>query len=254
MSPGTTGQLDSYWAGSRLLICSAQTALPFPPDDADCGIIANIGDGQRQAGWNEDEFILQITAAGSTNLTGASLFAMRLEPCLVTDSTVTTTHATETVTWSSHTQVSGLGPLQLSNSGGALPAGYVALDPATKAGRYFFGKTTSGAGKLYTTREGALAADTTKLVSITGDGTGTHTIADIADEGPDRTHRVVYCKIASLGDDVAGVQTVTLSQHQGYVDGPFAHQPGTIGYFVAATFSAAEAVTISAYPRKKVML
>jgi len=248
---GTTGQGDSLWSGSRLLICSAQTALPFPPDDADCGVIANIGDGQRSPGWAEDEFALQIVAEGSTNLTAASLYAMRLEPYTFADATFTTTHATETVNITSHGFLSGVGPVQMTNSGGALPAGYVAHGPQGQTGLYYVGVTGANTFRLYTSRAGALAADANALVSITGDGTGTHTLSDFALDGPNRTHRVVLAKVATLGDDVAGVPTVTLTAHQAYLDGPFVHQPGTIGYCVAATFSAAVAVTVSAYPRKK---
>lgn len=247
----TTNLVANLWSGPRLTICTGATALAFPPLDANCGILEGIG----ESCFCDDEFVLQIVSAGDTNLTAAALYAMRLEPYTFADHTFTTTHASELVNDAAHGFLTGMGPAQLSNSGGALPAGYVAFDPANfygtaASGRYFLRYNNANSYKLYPTRKDALLG--TNVVAITGDGTGTHSISDFTDDDINRTQRVVFAKIADLGDDVAGVQTVVLTAHQAYLDGPFVHQPGTIGYAVAATFSSAVAVNVSAYPRKKV--
>lgn len=85
-----------------------------------------------------------------------------------TPATFTTTHGTETVNLASHGLLTGDGPFRLTNSGGALPAGYaLATD-------YYVIKTAAGTLKLAASR--ALAFIGT-AVAISGDGTGTHTIS-----------------------------------------------------------------------------
>lgn len=80
----------------------------------------------------------------------------------------TTTHGTETVNLASHGLLTGDGPFRLTNSGGALPAGYSAGTD------YYVIKTGAGTFKLAASR--ALAFIGT-AVAISGDGTGTHTIS-----------------------------------------------------------------------------
>lgn len=92
-------------------------------------------------------------------------------PLVVADVNFTTTHETETVTLGSGDLQTGDGPFQVSNSGGALPAGYSALTD------YWWIRTGSGTGQLATSLANALAGT---AVSISDNGTGTHTLADTA--------------------------------------------------------------------------
>lgn len=79
----------------------------------------------------------------------------------------TTTNATETVNITGHGLVTGDGPVRLTNSGGALPTGY-----ATGTD-YWVVNTGANTLQLATSRANALAGT---VVSISDDGTGTHTM------------------------------------------------------------------------------
>lgn len=85
--------------------------------------------------------------------------------------TFTTTNATETVNITAHGLLTGDGPVRLTNSGGALPAGYAA------ATDYWIIKTGSGTLQLAASRALAFAGT---AVAISGDGTGTHTLTGTA--------------------------------------------------------------------------
>lgn len=90
---------------------------------------------------------------------------------VVADTAFTTTHGTETVNITAHGLLTGDGPFRLTNSGGALPAGY-----ATATDYYAI---RTGADSLQLAASRALAFAGT-AVAITGDGTGTHTLSDTA--------------------------------------------------------------------------
>lgn len=90
-------------------------------------------------------------------------------PLVYSDATFTTTHATETVNLSLHDLLTGDGPFTVSNSGGALPTGYVA------ATNYWWIKVDDDHGKLAASLANALS---NTPVTISSDGTGTHTISD----------------------------------------------------------------------------
>lgn len=86
----------------------------------------------------------------------------------VSDGEFTTTHGTETINKVAHGLNTGDGPVQVSNSGGALPAGLAALTD------YYVVRDSADALRFATTRTLALAG--TPDVLLTGDGTGTHTL------------------------------------------------------------------------------
>lgn len=85
--------------------------------------------------------------------------------------TFTTTHGTETVNAVAHGLLTGDGPVQLTNSGGALPAGYSALTD------YYITKTGADSFTLAATRQLAYVGT---AVAISGNGTGTHTLTGVA--------------------------------------------------------------------------
>lgn len=78
----------------------------------------------------------------------------------------------ETRSVTAHGLLSGDGPIQVSNAGGALPAGLVAVTD------YYVVRVTANTFKLATTR--ALAVAGTADVAISTDGTGVQTLADVA--------------------------------------------------------------------------
>lgn len=92
-------------------------------------------------------------------------------PLVYADKVFTAANATEIFTASAHTLVTGDGPFQVSNSGGALPTGLLA------ATDYWPIVLTSSTFKLATSLANALAG--TNLL-ISDDGTGTQTLADTA--------------------------------------------------------------------------
>lgn len=114
---------------------------------------------------------VQLDFTGSTTIaiTSASLRFGILVTCTVASDTFTTTHAAETFTQSSHGFLTGDGPIRLTNSGGALPTG-------TAIGTdYYVYVVDANTFKLATTR--ALAVSGAPDVTISSDGSGTHTYA-----------------------------------------------------------------------------
>lgn len=95
-----------------------------------------------------------------------------VEPLVVADFVFTATNGTETFTKVAHGLLTGDGPIQVSNAGGALPAGLVA------ATDYWVIKVDADNFMLATTRANAFAG--TNLL-ITTDGTGVQTASDTAD-------------------------------------------------------------------------
>ncbi len=136
---------------------------------------------------------VNITAAGSGvhTLTWTSAF--------------TTTHAAETIQITAHGLQTGDGPFQLTNSGGALPAGYSALTD------YWVVKVDDDNLKLAASYANAVAASPT-IVAISGDGTGTHTMTRTCDTGV----------VSTVGDEMVFWNHRLMSG-----DGPFTIAAGT---------------------------
>jgi len=118
------------------------------------------------------------------------------KPHTFADITFTTTHASELVNATAHGLKTGDGPFQLENTGGALPAGYSTLT------NYWWIWRSANTGQLASSLANALAGTP---VMITGDGTGTHKIVDIA-----TTRRLVD-----------GVWRYTASQAEITIDGAY---------------------------------
>lgn len=86
-------------------------------------------------------------------------------------SAFTTTHAAESLQITASGLQTGAGPFQLTNSGGALPAGFTVLTD------YYWIRTDADNGQLASSLALALAGTP---VPISGNGTGTHTITAAA--------------------------------------------------------------------------
>jgi hypothetical protein len=85
----------------------------------------------------------------------------------------TATHGTETITFADpHNLQTGAGPFQLTNSGGALPAGYSTVTD------YYFIRTSATEGRLAASLAAALAGT---AEAISDNGTGTHTMTSEGD-------------------------------------------------------------------------
>ena len=177
---------------------------------------------------------LEIVGAAALNLTSCRLNAMTLDPLAVAAATFTTTHASETVNSTAHGLLTGDGPIRLTNSGGALPAGF-AVDTD-----YYVIYSSANAFFLAASR--ALAFAGTK-VAITGDGTGTHTYTGY-NSGLTTCQRAVWLKVGLLGDAADGALSV--GPQDGYVT-RFAHSARFVGYALTGTLSAST-VTVKFRP------
>lgn len=131
----------------------------------------------------------------ATNAMALSLLKLPGAPLVFADATFTATNATETVNITAHGLQTGDGPLRMTNSGGALPAGYAA------ATDYYAIRTGSGTLQVALTRALAYAGT---AVAISGDGTGTHTLSDVAST----TRPAVVATIFDTDADEAGTNTI----------------------------------------------
>jgi hypothetical protein len=104
-------------------------------------------------------FALSVKRVGPSDLLSFTAF------------TFTTTHGSEQVDKVAHGLLTGDGPVRLTNSGGALPAGYAT------ATDYYIIKTSADALQLAATRQLAYIGTP---VAISGNGTGTHTLTGVA--------------------------------------------------------------------------
>ena len=110
---------------------------------------------------------------------GAASFVISLRPGDYTAARTFTVadQGLNTVTATAHGFETGDGPYLLTNSGGALPAG---LDGTTK---YYLNVVDANTLRFYTSEQAALDGAAAGLVDITGNGTGTHSIASTIGNG-----------------------------------------------------------------------
>jgi hypothetical protein len=123
------------------------------------------------SGVSTTEEITHNALATALNAVVGKNFTATFVPLTFADATFTADNATEIFTIASHGLFTGDGPFQVSNSGGALPAGLTALTD------YYIIKASASTFKLATSRANAFAG--TNLL-ITTDGTGTQTLSDVA--------------------------------------------------------------------------
>ena len=109
----------------------------------------------------------QLAAHASNNFAGTLRRCGAADALTIAATTFTTTHASEYVNITAHGLQTGDGPVRLTNSGGALPAGFaLATD-------YYVIVVDANTLQLASTRANAFGGT---AVTISGDGTGTHTI------------------------------------------------------------------------------
>jgi hypothetical protein len=136
-----------------------------------------IGDARRRkviSAVNEEataEIRYGVMVKSGTSIASALLMTPVLIAQVIADTVFTAANATETFTAAAHGFVTGDGPVQVSNAGGALPTGL------TAATDYWIIRVTANTFKLATSLANALAG-TNLLIST--DGTGVQTLADVA--------------------------------------------------------------------------
>jgi hypothetical protein len=205
---------------------AAQSALAFPPT-----VYALVPDAWSNADHGVvPEFDIEVWNDASGNLTAAELFGAALHPGVIADDDFTADHTVEEFTATSHGLLTGDGPIRLTNSGGALPAG---LATATD---YYVIRTGANTFKLASSFANALAGT---VVAITGNGTGTHTLVDTAS-----TMRVHWHSLGKLGQAEDGA--VTLTSRQAYATRA-KHRPRVFAYGIIATIAAGN-IAFAVYP------
>lgn len=200
---------------AAIALATAAATLPFPPV---AGQIANVPDGwtHSEAGV-VPEFDLEVWSTGTLSLTSGELFGAKLRALIVADFTFTANASTDQIAAVAHGLVTGDGPLQFTNAGGALPAG---LATSTN---YWVVYIDADHFKVATSLANALAG---AIVDITGAGTGTHTAADVTS-----TARAYW---ESRGQIATPISLTNQRAYSVRCD----HSPAIIAYALAATLSA----------------
>ena len=165
----------------------------------------------------------------SDNVTAAKLYAGILQAFTIAGATATFAHTTGIVTKTTHGLATGDGPVQLTNSGGAIPAGLALLT------NYWIIAIDANTFYLASSFANAMAA-TPVHVTFTGDGTGTNTYTGTAL----LSSRVMWCETLDVNSRQvgrAGDGAVALTTQTGWRQ-RFAHSPQTVAYAMSATLSA----------------
>lgn len=200
---------------------AAVFALAMPPAAATHAFVPNS--------WTAIDsvvpaFDLEVWANGTLTLTLAELFGGVLHPLVVADDTFTTTHAADTLTAASHGLLTGDGPIRVS-SDDTLPDGLTADTD------YWIIYVDANTVKLAASLALALAGT---AVTFDDDGTGNHTLADVAS-----TSRVHWHSHGLLGSG-----TIALTNQLAYTV-RCEHRPGVVAYGVKATFSTEDPEAVS---------
>lgn len=212
------GRLYTTGDGAAVAMHAAAASLPMPPA---AGQIAVVPSTWAHRGGTVPELDVEIWSSGTLTLSSAELLGGVLHPLVVADDDFTAVHGTETFTAVAHGLKTGDGPIRLTNSGGALPAG---LSTGTD---YWIIRIDADTFYLAASLEDAL--ENTK-VTITDNGTGTHTLSDTTS-----TSRVHWHSYGNLGNN--GTGSISLTDQRGYT-ARVEHRPQVVAYAVTGTLSA----------------
>jgi hypothetical protein len=179
---------------------------------------------------------LELWAAGTVDLTDATLYTARPKIITIADDDVDTVDfANNELDITTHSYQHGDGPLTIATSG-VLPAGLSATT------QYWAIYVSSGAIQFALSLDDALAGT---AVAFTDGGSGTHTISDVVTSG-DETKRLRWMSMGLLGPGQYGL--VSLLAQQGYM--VYAdHSPRNVAYALTGAWSASVAVSATLYPR-----
>lgn len=207
-----------------IALAASVTALAFPPVAGNIAVVS----AWEQPLLTRGSFDLDVWGTSSFAVTLAELFAGKTHPFTIAGKTFTVVFGTGVVTSTAHGLVTGDGPFQLTNSGGALPAGLAVLT------NFWFIKIDADTGYFASSLALALAGT---HVTFTGNGTGTQTLTGTAANA-----RVTWHSVGLLGNKADGAITLTASQ--GYAI-RCKHHPLAIAYAVAATFTGTLSINVT---------
>lgn len=218
-----------------IIILNELTSAPTPP-------VRNSGNGWGVVpiSWRRgsvDTFALEMYARGSNAVTVAHLIAGIPEPlATLADVTVTAaSFASSKLTSTAHGLSSGDGPIYLTNSGGALPAGLFTNKP------YWLSRFDADNVLPCDSLVNALNA---VPVTFTDAGSGTNKITKSTNTD-DPTRRIQMLDCGLLGP--AGDGSITLTVAMGYTV-RVKHNPRAALYAIVATFGSAVATTVTLAP------
>lgn len=218
--------LQSIDTGNAVALAAAASALGLPP--ASYGAVPST--------WNRNgsvvpEIELEIWSTGTLTLTNAVLYGGRLHPFTYADQTVTGSASTNKLTKAGHGLLTGDGPFDLSNVGGALPGG---LSPTVPI---WVIKSDANTFFAALSLEDALSGIS---IDLSSDGTGTSTISDRADT--ERVFWETHDGLLGLAED----GSISLTASAGYSK-RVPHSPRVVAYALVGTLSAGT-VSASIYP------
>jgi hypothetical protein len=213
-------QVERIKLGPAVTAHSAATSLPYLPTSyADVSSWVQGESSTRPEAYPYAE----LEIFGSTTIAGTSLRirGMVLDAATVTSDTFTAA-VTNICTQTGHGFLTGDGPIRLTNSGGALPAG---LSTGTD---YYVEKIDADTFYLATSRANAFAGTE---VDITDTGTGTHTYATYT-SGTAVFQRARWLNFGLIGE--LGDGAVALVEQGGYIT-RFNHSPRVVAYALVGT-------------------
>lgn len=203
---------------ARIAIATDAAALPFPPTSV--AVVPEWWGDDDSAGRGViPQVDVEVWSSGALSFTASEILSGSLHALTIADDVFTATHGTDTLNAAVHGLLTGDGPIQLTTDD-TLPAG---LELATD---YWVIKTGAGTLKVAASLADALNG---VAVAITDDGTGTHTLVDVAS-----TSRVHFHSHGAL-------QTpIVLDGQRGFV-ARVNHRPGVVCYALVGTLSAGTA-------------
>lgn len=222
LETSVSNRLHQTSSSADVEIINATTAA-FPPTSY----------GLVPAGWQNvepgapPEFDLDLIAAGAASVTAVKLYGATRETGVIADAVFTSTHGTDTLNIAAHGLLTGDGPVRVSSSG-TLPAGLVAGTD------YWIIRTAAGTLKLALSLSDALAGT---AVETTSDGTGTHTLSDVAETKLVRWRRMGEIEAA-----------LTLASIREGITVRCKHNPRVFAYGLIWTGTAANAIRGSFSP------
>jgi hypothetical protein len=218
---------------AEVALASAVTALAFPPT-----AYAVIADLWTTAGGVIPDYDLAFWSDLAVNLTAAELFGAVPHAKPISATAITSaSSSTSEFTLAGHGLQTGDGPVQWTETGGALPGGVPALTDT------WIIVVDANTFQIADSLEDALDGT---FLTLTSNGSGTITFTgDVADQGNGLCSRLYWHSLGLLGNAQDG--SIVLTAQRAYMT-RVPHSARVVALGVIATFSIAHAISISVTP------
>lgn len=185
---------------TEVQIADAAAAIPAPGVAGIVGGIVTHWNRSINGGASPPLGEINVSSDATESFIDLEMLSGTLVAETAADDTFTAA-TTDIVTETTHNLTTGSGPFQLTNSGGALPAGLALLTD------YWVRIIDANTYKFHTSLANALKANST-AVDVTGTGTGTHTRAKTSGT----TKKIEWFSLGLLGQNGDGVVAITASK------------------------------------------